>query len=76
MGDQLHPSIAYLQKLGPEYLDIIFQFSQWIFERDTDMAFEVRNFSFVLSHTDTMPRFSCRKMLNFLIKPLLATLRT
>jgi len=40
--DKLRPSIVYLQKLGPEYLDIIFKFSRWVFERDADMAFEVR----------------------------------
>ncbi|KAJ3573523.1 hypothetical protein NP233_g2376 [Leucocoprinus birnbaumii] len=39
--DKLRPSITYLQKLGPEYLDHIFQFSRWIFETDADMAFEI-----------------------------------
>ncbi|KXN86467.1 Vam6/Vps39-like protein [Leucoagaricus sp. SymC.cos] len=39
--DRLRPSITYLQKLGPEYLDHIFQFSRWIFETDADMAFEI-----------------------------------
>ena len=48
--DKLRPSIVYLQKLGPEYLDIIFKFSRWVFERDADMAFEVCHILFVESH--------------------------
>jgi len=48
--DKLRPSIVYLQKLGPEYLDIIFKFSRWVFERDADMAFEVCYVLFVESH--------------------------
>lgn len=39
--DKLRPSISYLQKLGPEYLDQIFKYSRWIFDQDADMAFEV-----------------------------------
>ncbi|XP_006455342.1 hypothetical protein AGABI2DRAFT_187742 [Agaricus bisporus var. bisporus H97] len=39
--DKLRPSITYLQKLGPEYLDHIFQFSRWIFDQNVDMGFEI-----------------------------------
>jgi hypothetical protein len=42
MIDKLQPSISYLQKLGPEHLDQIFHHSQWLFEKDPDMAFQVR----------------------------------
>lgn len=35
------PSINYLQRLGPEYLDLVFTYSRWIFEQDPDIAFEV-----------------------------------
>lgn len=41
MRDKLGPSISYLQKLGPEYLDQIFESARWVFEQDRDMAFEV-----------------------------------
>ncbi|KAI0267682.1 hypothetical protein BC834DRAFT_923439 [Gloeopeniophorella convolvens] len=39
--DKLGPSIAYLQRLGPEYLDTVFKHSRWIFDEDSDMAFEI-----------------------------------
>lgn len=35
------PSVNYLQRLGPEYLDQIFEHSRWIFEQDIDIGFEV-----------------------------------
>ena len=41
MRDKLGPSTSYLQKLGPEYLDQIFESARWVFEQDRDMAFEV-----------------------------------
>ena len=41
MRDKLGPSISYLQKLGPEYLDQIFESARWIFEQDREMAFQV-----------------------------------
>lgn len=41
MEDKLAPSIRYLQKLGPEHLQQIFESSRWIFDMDSDMAFEI-----------------------------------
>ncbi|KAG7444850.1 uncharacterized protein BT62DRAFT_970791 [Guyanagaster necrorhizus] len=41
MLDKLRPSIFYLQRLGPEYLDLIFMASRWIFDADRNMAFEI-----------------------------------
>jgi Vam6/Vps39-like protein vacuolar protein sorting-associated protein 39 len=41
MRDKLQPSISYLQRLGPEYLEQIFKSSRWVFEQDRDIAFEV-----------------------------------
>ncbi|KIJ07903.1 hypothetical protein PAXINDRAFT_164538 [Paxillus involutus ATCC 200175] len=41
MRDKLDPSISYLQKLGPEYLDQIFASARWIFEQDGEMAFKI-----------------------------------
>ncbi|EGN98719.1 hypothetical protein SERLA73DRAFT_168336 [Serpula lacrymans var. lacrymans S7.3] len=39
--DRLQPSISYLQKLGPEHLEQIFESSRWVFGQDRDMAFEI-----------------------------------
>lgn len=41
MEDKLDPSIRYLQKLGPEYIEQIFTSSRWIFNLDPDRAFQV-----------------------------------
>ncbi|KAF5379787.1 hypothetical protein D9615_005708 [Tricholomella constricta] len=39
--DKLMPSIIYLQKLGPEHLEQIFETSRWIFATDPNMAFDI-----------------------------------
>ncbi|CCO30777.1 Vam6/Vps39-like protein Short=hVam6p [Rhizoctonia solani AG-1 IB] len=39
--DKYMSSIRYLQKLGPEYLDLIFKSARWIFEEKPDMAFDI-----------------------------------
>ncbi|KAF9468180.1 vacuolar sorting protein 39 domain 1-domain-containing protein [Collybia nuda] len=39
--DKILPSIQYLQKLGPEHLQQIFNASRWIFDTDADMAFDI-----------------------------------
>ncbi|KIK46552.1 hypothetical protein CY34DRAFT_9566 [Suillus luteus UH-Slu-Lm8-n1] len=41
MRDKLDPSIFYLRKLGPEYINQVFESSRWIFEEDRHMAFEI-----------------------------------
>jgi hypothetical protein len=41
MRDKLDPSISYLRKLGPEYINQVLESSRWIFETDRHMAFEV-----------------------------------
>ncbi|TFK62037.1 hypothetical protein BDN72DRAFT_933557 [Pluteus cervinus] len=41
MEEKLMPSIIYLQKLGPEYLNQIFQSSKWLLEQDANMAFNI-----------------------------------
>lgn len=43
--DKLAPSIAYLQKLGPEHMDQIFEGSRWVFDQDEDIALEVKPYS-------------------------------
>lgn len=39
--DRLRPSVAYLQKLGPEHLPLILEFSKWLFTENESLAFEV-----------------------------------
>ncbi|KAG7089926.1 hypothetical protein E1B28_011558 [Marasmius oreades] len=41
METRLDASIQYLRKLGPEYLDQIFESSHWLFQQDSSMALEV-----------------------------------
>ncbi|KAG2348015.1 hypothetical protein BDR05DRAFT_980946 [Suillus weaverae] len=39
--DKLNPSMSYLRKLCPEYINQVFESSRWIFEEDRHMAFEI-----------------------------------
>jgi len=39
--DKLGPSITYLQRLGSEYLDTVFQYSKWILDENSEMGLEV-----------------------------------
>ena len=39
--DKLMPTVNYLQRLGPEHLEQIFEHSRWVFEQNRDIAFEV-----------------------------------
>ncbi|KAF8501265.1 vacuolar sorting protein 39 domain 1-domain-containing protein [Gautieria morchelliformis] len=39
--DKLGPTIQYLQKLGPDYLQQIFNAARWVFDTDREMAFEI-----------------------------------
>jgi len=41
--EKLQPTISYLQKLGPQYLQQIFDASHWVLETDSDIGFEVRD---------------------------------
>jgi Vam6/Vps39-like protein vacuolar protein sorting-associated protein 39 len=41
MKDRLGPSITYLQRLSPEYLDTILQYSKWILNENAEMGLEV-----------------------------------
>lgn len=42
MEEKLYDSIQYLRKLGPEYLDQVFESARWIIEQDSERALEVR----------------------------------
>jgi hypothetical protein len=38
--EKLDPTVRYLQKLGPEYLQIIFETSKWVFDVNPNTAFQ------------------------------------
>ena len=39
--DKVEPTITYLQKLGPEYLNLIFEGSKWVLSVDKNRGFQV-----------------------------------
>ena len=43
MREKLQPTVAYLQKLGEEYIDQTFKYARWVFQEDQNIAFEVRS---------------------------------
>ena len=51
MDDKLSPSIHYLQKLGPEYIDQVFKYARWVLDTDQDMGFQACSQSiYILYH--------------------------
>ena len=48
--DRLVPSITYLQRLSPDYMDTVFQYSRWIFDENAEMALEVSDNTGVFYH--------------------------
>ena len=40
-ADKVEPTIRYLQKLGADHLDLIFETSTWVFEVDRKAALDV-----------------------------------
>lgn len=40
--DRLEPAIRYLQKLGPEHLELIFKNARWVIDVNHDMGLQVR----------------------------------
>jgi hypothetical protein len=78
MEDRLSPSIHYLQKLGVEHTQQVFESSRWIFDMDPDMAFEVSlkvefcyeqtvaNHGFSQIFTSEDVELPCREVANYL----------
>ncbi len=66
MLDKLQPSIFYLQRLGPEYLELIFMASRWIFDADRNMAFEVGPVTLTCLACPNLNRSSPPRMSSFL----------
>lgn len=40
--EKVGPTVRYLQKLGSDHLEIIFESSKWVFQADRKAALEVR----------------------------------
>ncbi|KAH9998803.1 hypothetical protein BJV74DRAFT_883060 [Russula compacta] len=75
MKDKLGPSIAYLQRLGPEFLDTIFQCSKWILNENAEMALEIFTSDevelpqqHVANFLESVNRKFCARYLEFLIE--------
>lgn len=39
--ERLQPTVRYLQRLGPENLELLFQSARWVMSQDRDAGFEV-----------------------------------
>jgi hypothetical protein len=57
--DKVEPTIRYLQKLGQNHLDLIFDASKWVFEVDRPLGLQVRRLS-LPSDRDRMGRADLR----------------
>jgi len=75
MKDKLWPSITYLQRLSPEYLDTIFQYSKWILNENPEMALEIFTSEEVelppqqvANFLESVNRKFCARYLEFLIE--------
>ena len=75
MREKLQPTVAYLQKLGEEYIDQTFKYARWVFQQDQNIAFEVGStHRFAPEITQALPLTICRssnlRMLNSLDQKL------
>ncbi|EJD06913.1 uncharacterized protein FOMMEDRAFT_117970 [Fomitiporia mediterranea MF3/22] len=39
--DKIRPSVSYVQNLGPEYLEQIFEATRWIYQLDSDAVYDI-----------------------------------
>ncbi|TCD70216.1 Vacuolar morphoproteinsis protein 6 [Steccherinum ochraceum] len=74
MRDKLMPSVTYLQRLGPQYMDQIFESSHWIFEQDPEIGLEIFTSEEaelprhdVVDYLEMIDLAICTKFLEFLI---------
>lgn len=52
--DQVEPTVAYLHKLGAQYLDLIFEGARWVFSLNQDAGLKV--FTADLEEVESLPR--------------------
>jgi hypothetical protein len=38
---KVRPTVTYLQRLGPEYLAQVYEYSKWVLAQDREIGFEV-----------------------------------
>ncbi|KAJ9116996.1 hypothetical protein QFC22_004654 [Naganishia vaughanmartiniae] len=65
--DRLDPTIRYLQKLGPRYLNLIFSESKWLFKDDPRMASRV--FIADEPEVEALPRYEVTEYLEHCDRP-------
>ncbi|KAJ9090674.1 hypothetical protein QFC20_007852 [Naganishia adeliensis] len=65
--DKLDPTIRYLQKLGPEHVDLIFSEAKWVFQEDAQMASRI--FIADEPEVEALPRHRVAEYLEQLDKP-------
>jgi hypothetical protein len=61
--DKVDPTVTYLQKLGPEYLDLIFEGSKWVIALDKEKGLQVSQVRY-LDDCSFWSRFSPQKSMN------------
>ncbi|GAA6044405.1 hypothetical protein JCM8097_002743 [Rhodosporidiobolus ruineniae] len=55
-AEKFGPMVRYLQKLGPEHVEVIYEASRWVFERDTEAGLQI--FTADLEEVESLPRHS------------------
>ncbi|CDZ96570.1 Vacuolar assembly/sorting proteins VPS39/VAM6/VPS3 [Phaffia rhodozyma] len=63
LDDKLEPIVRYLLALGPKYMNLIFESSKWVFDKDFDHAMKIFK-----SDPDTVEQLPRRDVLQFLEK--------
>lgn len=53
--EKLGDTVRYLQKLGPDHVDDIFEASKWVFEQDKRAGLQVRHFQSPLAAVVVVP---------------------
>lgn len=41
--EKVDPMIRYLQKLGAEHVEVVYEASKWVFEQDREAGLQVRS---------------------------------
>jgi len=47
--EKLGDTVRYLQKLGPDHVDVIFEASNWVFEQNKHAGLQVRHLIIISS---------------------------
>jgi len=61
---KLQPTVTYLQNSGEEYIDQVFKYAMWLFQKDQNIAFEVRSTSWLVLRIAPSLNLSLRRSLS------------